>query len=210
MVKHDALKENLYNFYTANKHLSRKEIFDRFIAIGAPERSLNRWLCNLEQNKTLKRKKGSGRIAKKATPKVIKAIKRQFNQRTGCSQRKTASAFNLTVSHVNYILKKYSDIRKYKKFKRPLMNDQQRAQLRPKCRKLLNKYRDYNFIIDDESYFTLSHTTQPGNDIFSSNNIQKTPESVKNKYEIKYEKKVLVWIAISQKGITEPFFVNQD
>jgi len=51
------LKENLYNFYTANKHLSRKEIFDRFIAIGAPERSLNRWPCNLEKNKTLKRKK---------------------------------------------------------------------------------------------------------------------------------------------------------
>ncbi len=54
------MKENLYNFYTANKHSSRKEIFDRFIA-------LNRWLCNLEQNKTLKRKKGSGRIVKKAT-----------------------------------------------------------------------------------------------------------------------------------------------
>ncbi len=37
MTKHDALKENLYNFYTANKHLSRKEIFDRFIAIGAAD-----------------------------------------------------------------------------------------------------------------------------------------------------------------------------
>ena len=115
-----ALKENLYNFYTSNRHLSRKEIFDRFIAIGAPERSLNRWLCSLEQNKTLKRKKVSGRIAKKATPKIIKAIKRKFNH--GCSRRKTASAFNLTVSLVNYILKKYSDIRKYKEFKRPLMN----------------------------------------------------------------------------------------
>ena len=85
----------MYNFYTVNKHLSRKEIFDRFIAIRAPERSLNRWLCNLEQNKTLKRKKGSGRIAKKATPKVIKAIKRKFNHCTGCSQRKTASAKSL-------------------------------------------------------------------------------------------------------------------
>jgi hypothetical protein len=48
MAKHDAFKENLYNFYTSNKHLSRKEISDRFIAIiGAPKRSLNRWLCNL-------------------------------------------------------------------------------------------------------------------------------------------------------------------
>jgi len=51
-------------------------------------------------------------LSKKATPKVIKAIKRKFNHRTGCSQRKTASAFNLTVSHVNvnYILKKYYKI----------------------------------------------------------------------------------------------------
>ena len=29
---------------------------------------------------------------------------------------------------------------------------------------------------------------------------------MKNKYEIKYGKKVLVWIAISPKGMTEPFF----
>jgi len=27
------LKENLYKFYNSSKHLSRKEIFDRFIAI---------------------------------------------------------------------------------------------------------------------------------------------------------------------------------
>ena len=58
MAKLDALKENLHKFYTTHEHLSRKEIFDRFIAIGAPERSFNRWLSNLEQNKI--------RIVKKA------------------------------------------------------------------------------------------------------------------------------------------------
>jgi len=31
MAKHDALKENLYNFYTANKHLSRKEITNNLL-----------------------------------------------------------------------------------------------------------------------------------------------------------------------------------
>ena len=103
MAKHDALKENLYNFYTANKHLSRKEIFDRFIAIGAPDRSLNRWLCNLEQNKTLKRKKGSGRIAKKATPKVIKAIKRKFNHRTGCSHKERQLVRSIWQYHMSII-----------------------------------------------------------------------------------------------------------
>ena len=38
------------------------------------------------------------------------------------------------------------------------MTQLQKSQLRPKCRKILEKYRGYNFILDDESYFTLSHT----------------------------------------------------
>jgi hypothetical protein len=71
------------------------------------------------------------------------------------------------------------------------------------------KYRGYNFILDDESYFTLSHTTLAGNDRFYSDNIQKTPEIVKNSYKSKYEEKILVWIAISPMGMSEPYFRQQ-
>ena len=41
---------------------------------------------------------------------------------------------------------------------------------------------------------------------FTQTTFQKTPKSVKNKYKTKYEKKVLVWIAISPKGMTKSFF----
>ena len=51
MAKHDSLKETLYNFYINHRHLSRKEIFNRFRELGAPERSLNRWLCALEKKR---------------------------------------------------------------------------------------------------------------------------------------------------------------
>ena len=74
------------------------------------------------------------------------------------------------------------------------------------------KNRGYNFILDDESYFTLLHTTLAGNDRFYSDNIQKTPESIKNNYKSKYEEKILVWIAIgaiSPMGISEPYFRQQ-
>ncbi len=64
MAKYDHLKEILYNFYKNNSHLGRKAICDRFNELGAPKRRLNRWLVKLLQNKTLNRKKGSGRIAK--------------------------------------------------------------------------------------------------------------------------------------------------
>ena len=83
MAKYDHLKETLYNFYKNNSHLVRKAIQDRFIELGAPERNLNHWLVKLLQNKKLDRKKASGRIAKKATSTVRKAIKRIFNHKSG-------------------------------------------------------------------------------------------------------------------------------
>ena len=58
------------------------------------------------------------------------------------------------------------------------MTEQQKKTLRPKCRAMTEKYRGYNFIIDDESYFTLSHTASPGNNRFYSNNVQLKPDHV--------------------------------
>ena len=51
MAKHDELKKTLYNFYANNDHLTRREIYDRFINISAPKRSLNRWLVKLFEKK---------------------------------------------------------------------------------------------------------------------------------------------------------------
>jgi len=56
--------------------------------LGAPERTLNRWLVLLAQNKTWVRKKEGSKVAKKATPNVIKAIKKHFNHKTGRISKK--------------------------------------------------------------------------------------------------------------------------
>jgi len=115
MAKYEHLRQVLYEFYKNNRHLSRKEIFDRFLGLGAPKRTLNRWLVLLAQNETLERKKGSGRVTKKATPKVIKAIKRSLNNKTGQSQRKVSRSFNISQSYVSVILKKHSNKKNKKK-----------------------------------------------------------------------------------------------
>ena len=51
--------------------------------------------------------------------------------------------------------------------------------MRPKCRKLASKYKSYQFIQDDESYFTLSNTTLAGNNMFYSSDTNLTAENVK-------------------------------
>jgi hypothetical protein len=55
------------------------------------------------------------------------------------------------------------------------MNEQQRALTRPKCRNLYLNYKNLDFIVVDESYFTLSHSTAAGNDFYYSDNVSKTP-----------------------------------
>ena len=60
--------------------------------------------------------------------------------------------------------------------------------------------------MDDESYFTLSHSTINGNDIFYTSNIDSTPAGVKYNEVSKYKKKLLVWICISELGVSAPIF----
>ena len=56
MSKHANLKNVLQNFYEKNKNLGQKEIRDRFLKLGVPDRTLNNWLRLLEQGKTFQRK----------------------------------------------------------------------------------------------------------------------------------------------------------
>ena len=76
--------------------------------------------------------------------------------------------------------------------------------------------RNSDLIIDDESYFTKSNSVLTGNDSYYSNDRTQTPDAVKYIYVQKYEKKVLAWVAISPKGMSQIYFresklaVNQD
>ena len=98
-------------------------------------------------------------------------------------------------------------IQKYKKQKFPNRSDQQKEAKRAKSATLYRKYRDREWILDDESYFTKTHSTINGNDSFYSENIDFAPANVKFRRKHKYEKKLLVWITMSPCGISEPFIM---
>jgi hypothetical protein len=66
-----------------------------------------------------------------------------------------------------------------------------------KCRNLPEKFAKNDWVIDDESYFNLSHSALVGNDNFYTSDFDKTPNSVKYQSKSKYEKKIMVWVAAS-------------
>ena len=65
----------------------------------------------------------------------------------------------------------------------------------------MRQYRDREWILDDESYFTKNHPTINGNDNFYSDNIDFAPAKVKLRITPKLEKKLLAWIVMSPRGI---------
>ena len=100
-----------------------------------------------------------------ATPVNIRKLVKMFDHKLGRSQKQAAIKLKTTQQNINWILNKdrYQSVEKEKK---TLRNQNQEAVLRPKCRKLAARYRSYQFILDDESYFTLNHSTLAGNDVF--------------------------------------------
>ncbi len=72
---------------------------------------------------------------------------------------------------------------------------------------MCKNYRNTVFVIDDESYFTLDHSSIHGNNSFYTSNINNTPASVKYSKKEKFEKKILVLVAFSNKGLSNMYFV---
>ena len=91
MKQYDSIKIDLQKFLKKYRNLERNEIYEHFIKLGYKKRSLQRWVSILLKKKTLKRKVGSGRVAKIATSKTITKVKNLFNHRDGRSQRRAAA-----------------------------------------------------------------------------------------------------------------------
>ena len=168
---HKELKSSLYTYYIKNKDLGRKHIIDKFKDLGVPLNTLNRWFILLEQGNNLERKIGSGLKAIKGTSTLVKKLKSHFNHKKGRSQRKFAYRHNISQSYVSKLLKRRTRIRTYKRSAKPLVTATQIRAARPKCRRLYFKYSEVDFLLDDESYFTLRNTNLAGNDRYYSDNI---------------------------------------
>ena len=78
-----------------------------------------------------------------------------------------------------------------KKIDIPDRTPQQQAEAREKCSTLFRKYKDFEWILDDESYFT-SHATINNNNTFYSSDPNLTSASVKYHPRKKFEQKCLV------------------
>ncbi len=92
--------------------------------------------------------------------------------------------------------------------KTPKYTEEQQIVAKKRSRKLVNQlYTSQSVLImDDEKYFRYSGNNMPGNSGYYTKNKETCPESVRFAGQEKYPKKLLMWIAISERGMSKPLF----
>jgi transposase len=201
--KQETLRSRVYNFYSENINAGKLYTVHHFQAEGVPKATVYRILKRFQVNLPASRQSGSGGSNRKMTTRKKAALKRAMDNKDGISQRQAAQRFQCSQPTINRTLKKLG-IKARKKQRIPQRTEKQQSDAKKLCGRLYRKFSKAAWIIDDESYFTLSHSTVNGNNIFYTSDIKNTPPSAKFSSKTKFEKKVLVWLAIGPNGWSDP------
>lgn len=205
-VQRRELIEILYQKY---EDQPKSVIVKKLEELNIPRRTSYRVLAKLQKGASVERKSGSGRRRLKMPETKRQRMVRKAVDRVGVSTRQMASKFGISQSYVVKIMQE-EGVKHYKRQKAPHMSNEQETRAKSNCRKLSKTFSqrndDFAIVMDDESYFTLHHDSIPGNDGYFTFNRSSTPVTVKFHFKKKFESKIMVWLAISTEGISEPFF----
>jgi transposase len=198
----DTLRTRVYKFYSDNIHSGKIQTVRHFMAEGVSRRTIYDILHRYDNNLPASRQSGSGGSNARVTGRKLTTLKRLFDHKDGISQRQAAQRLECCQKTISNTLKR-NKIKARKKKRIPKRDERQQSEAKKLCSRLYRKFSNCSWILDDESYFTLSHSTINGNNVFYTSNIENTPPNVKFSTKKKFEKKVLVWLAIGPNGWSE-------
>lgn len=199
--KQHVLRERVVNFYELKKSMGKKFTVEHFMA----ERVARSTIYSILRTCQINRKVGSGKLPTIMSKNGLQMLKRSFNNRDNQSQRQAAKKFNCSQVWICKSLKKLQ-VQCRKKQKSPDYTNQIISAIKSQCRWMAANYGNLFFVLDDECYFPLSNSRVPGNDRFYSNSVATSPPNIRYKFQKKYEKKLMLYIVISEKGVSKPWF----
>lgn len=181
IMNREVLITRVYKFCEIHISKGKKIVADHFLKENVPKATIYRYIKHWEQGISTKRKPGSGRKATIMTTTNIRRLEAQVNNKSGISTRMLAKKFNCNQSHIVRTLKHKCGIRYRKKITIPERTEGQKQKIRPRCRRLLEKFSGKCFILDDESYFTFKNSDKNANAGFYTKDVNTVPEDVKTK-----------------------------
>lgn len=196
------IRKSIYNLVG---HVPKREILNIFRNQNVSKTTIYRTIAECEQGIPCLNLPKSGR-PKLLTENRANRMCGIAKDRVGTSYRKLSRRFNVSHETVRRILQK-KGLRYRKRRKCPRYTEDQLRRIPICCRRLRRHHFANNkvIIMDDEKYFTLSHSEMKGNDGFYTDNVENCPDNVKYKAKKKFEDKILVWCAISESGVSRPY-----
>ena len=194
-------RELIGEFYSKFHSSGKAFTVKHFMDMGFKRTAIYETIKRIDDNKPLIRKERN----RKFDQKTVKSVLRQMNGKLGSSCRKVGQRHGISKSFVNVIIKQ-SDLRCYKRQKVPKVSDTQKQVIKTRLRYLregmLKPSLNLIPILDDESYFSIDGHI---NEVYYTDNKENVPISTKYIEKSKFSKKLLVWIAISEKGLSQSY-----
>ena len=177
-----------------------------FMTVGVHRSKIFRVLKKGTTARKERNDKGKPRVDKK----VLKSSIEKLVVKVGQSYRTVARKSNISKSCLFYHAKKakvaYKKRRKAPKVsERQLQVQKERLPRLKVCLARRRKNRRCDVVMDDESYFTLDGSAMPGNCGYHSRPGDIVPLDIQTHPVDKFPVKVLVWVAISPKGMSSIF-----
>ncbi|CAF2036103.1 unnamed protein product [Rotaria magnacalcarata] len=201
-----ALSQRICNFYCDSSNKSVKTTVHYFVKQNIPRRTIYYILNKYLRYGIARDQSRSGRPLKLSNKKLNDIVK-SVNNRSGISQRKIGRRFHVHHSTISRNLRRKTSIRIRKRQTAPKMDSEdQEKRAKTNCGKLYCKLLSgCDPILDDENFFTLTGDNVIGNRFFYSTDLTTAPVDIKFRKKKKFESKIMIWMAISSKGVSDVY-----
>jgi len=192
--------EDIINFFKTH---SKSETVTKFTGIHFSRRGIYAIIQRYEKTGSIERKVGSGRKPVKMTSDKRKRLLQRATLTVGQSVRKLGREMNVSKSYVHKMLKTNNIVfRKRKEAPKvtPTQIIRQKARLQNLAKIVVEKTKT-DFVLDDESYFTLTGAMTSGYYV-DQKKFGDVPDNIRLKFREKFTVKVLVWATVSRRGIS--------
>lgn len=201
LSKQAILHQRVHKYFVDSCEGDIKKAIDHFVSENYSRTTIRGIILRFLNRGTTNRKEGSGRKPKILCKKGLDKLKQIFNNKDTCSIREGAKKLNCSANLVKYGLDKLGIATKRKK-RSPKFDELSLKEAQRKSGQLVRLFHNVEPILDDESYFSLDDSSS---DFYYTMNDENAPDSIKYKQKGKFAPKVLVWIAGSKLGLSEPY-----
>ena len=201
----------IVHYKESHPDVSHYSIAKYFKEMGISESTTYSILARYEECGSIDRASGSGRPAELMGPKNRQRLVHEAISTDFPSETRFALKYGISQPYVSKILSE-EGVHSFKKTKSPCTSDVQQKTQKVRIDRLYRLILDKNVasvavVMDDESYFEMNATQLPGNDHYFSYCKDTATTSQKLAPKAKFPPKIMMWIAISDRGISHPYFV---